>query len=347
MRPIFLSGKVVLEDGTPPPESVVIQRVCGSVVRPEGYTDSKGRFSFQLGQNNSMIPDASIGYSGMGGQGSGLGGQSSGMGGFNSSGGINTRDLAGCGLRAVLPGYRSDELSLNGIRPLDRPDLGTIVLHRYANVEGTTISMTSLQAPKEAKKAFDKGRSAISKKKWAEARQQLEKAVGLYPQYATAWCELGRALEESGDIPGARKAYAQALTTDTKFVTPYIQLAGIAVKEGNWRDVADTTDRVVKMNPADFPGMYLYNSVAHYNLKEFTAAEKSARESLKLDTQHRFPQANHLLGVILARKGEYTEAATYMKTYIQIAPGASDIDLVRKQLVEVERSAQAGAAFPR
>src|SRR5512140_3249227 len=43
-RPIFLSGKVVLEDGTPPPDSVMIQRVCGSVVRPEGYTDSKGRF---------------------------------------------------------------------------------------------------------------------------------------------------------------------------------------------------------------------------------------------------------------------------------------------------------------
>ena len=103
----------------------------------------------------------------------------------------------------------------------------------------------------------------------------------------------------------------------------------------------------MKLNPADFPGMYLYNSVANYNLKEFAAAEKSAREALKLDTQHRFPQANRILGVILARKGEFTEAATYMKTYIQIAPGASDIDLVKKQLVEVEKSAQAGQAPPR
>ena len=110
---------------------------------------------------------------------------------------------------------------------MDRPDLGTIVLRRYANVEGTTISMTSLQAPKEAKKAFDKGRKAIGKKKWAEAKLQLEKAVGLYPQYAAAWCDLGRTLEESGNIPEARKAYAQALTADTKFVTPYLQLAGI------------------------------------------------------------------------------------------------------------------------
>ncbi len=339
-RPMFLSGKVVLEDGTPPPDSVVIQRVCGSVVKPEGYTDSKGRFSFQLGQNNSMIPDASVGFSG-------IGGRSSGMGGFNSSAGINTLDLSGCGLRASLPGYRSDELPLNGIRSMDRPDVGTIVLHRYANVEGTTISMTSLQAPKEAKKAFENGRKAMDKKKWAEARLQLEKAVGLYPQYAAAWCDLGQTLEESGNIDEARKAYAQALTTDTKFVTPYIQLADIAAKKGDWREVADTTDRVVKLNPADFPGMYLYNSVANYNLKEFTAAEKSAREVLKLDTQHRFPLANHILGVILALRGDFTEAATYMKSYLQLAPGANDIDLAKKQLEEVEKSAQAGLGLPR
>ena len=343
-RPIFLSGKVVLEDGTPPPDSVVIQRVCGTVVKPEGYTDSKGRFSFQLGQNNSMIPDASTGPEVDFG---GMRSQSSNMGGFNPTGGINTRDLAGCGLRASLPGFRSDEISLAGVRPMDRPDVGTIVLRRYARVEGTTISMTSLKAPKQAKKAFDEGRKAMGKKKWPEARQQLEKAVGLYPQYAAAWCDLGRTLEESGNIPEARKAYAQALTADTKFVTPYLQLAGIAAKEGNWRDVADTTDRIVKLNPSDFPGMYIYNSIANFNLKEFAAAEKSAREALRLDTQHRFPQANRILGAILARKGEFTEAATYMKAYIQIAPEASDVELVRKQLVEVEKSAQAGPGFPR
>src|ERR1022692_4843252 len=46
-RPIFLSGKVMLEDGTPPPESVTIEKVCNGNPRAQGYTDSKGRFSFQ------------------------------------------------------------------------------------------------------------------------------------------------------------------------------------------------------------------------------------------------------------------------------------------------------------
>src|SRR5690349_5671617 len=51
-RPIFLSGKVVMDDGTKPPEPVAIERVCNGVVRREQFTDSKGHFSFQLGQND-------------------------------------------------------------------------------------------------------------------------------------------------------------------------------------------------------------------------------------------------------------------------------------------------------
>ena len=30
-RTIFISGKVVMEDGTPPPEAVLIERSCGSM----------------------------------------------------------------------------------------------------------------------------------------------------------------------------------------------------------------------------------------------------------------------------------------------------------------------------
>src|SRR5579859_4765596 len=59
-RPIFLSGKVMLDDGTPPSEPVTIERVCNGNPRAEAYTDSKGRFSFQLGQTQGVMQDASM-----------------------------------------------------------------------------------------------------------------------------------------------------------------------------------------------------------------------------------------------------------------------------------------------
>lgn len=348
-RPVFLSGKVILEDGAPPPDSVVIERMCNGLARPEGYTDSKGRFSIELGRNTMMMADASV--SGANDPAfSGMGGPASSRGGFGSTGnpmgGLTERDLMGCELRAVLAGYRSDVVILTGRKLLDNPDVGTIILHRLANVEGTTISATSLHAPKDARKAYDKGREALRKQKWADAQKQLEKAVQVYPEYAAAWYELGRSLEQQQQVDKAKEAYAKSLAADGKFVNPYVQLAGIAAQEQKWKEVADTTDRIVRLNPVDFPGAYFLSSVANYNLKNLDAAEKSAREGIKADTRHRFPKINHILGVILAQKGDFSAAAGFMKDYLRFAPKASDAEFVKNQLAQLEKFAAAQQPQP-
>ena len=43
--------------------------------------------------------------------------------------------MADCELRAVLPGFFSDVISLANRRVSNTSDLGTIVLHRLANVD--------------------------------------------------------------------------------------------------------------------------------------------------------------------------------------------------------------------
>jgi regulator of sirC expression with transglutaminase-like and TPR domain len=66
-------------------------------------------------------------------------------------------------------------------------------------------------------------------------------------------------------------------------------------------------------------------------------AEEQAREALKLDSQHRNPRINHLLGVILAQKESYPEAAENMRTFLKRVPEGPDAETVKKQLAEVER----------
>ena len=42
-------------------EPATIERICGGGnARPEGYTDSKGRFSIELGRNMGVMQDASV-----------------------------------------------------------------------------------------------------------------------------------------------------------------------------------------------------------------------------------------------------------------------------------------------
>jgi tetratricopeptide (TPR) repeat protein len=161
--------------------------------------------------------------------------------------------------------------------------------------------------------------------------------VEIYPKHAAAWFELGRLQENKKDFAGARKSYAEALSADAKFVSPYLQLAGLAASEDNWQEVLDTTDRIIRLNPIDFPQAFFYNAVANLQLKKLDAAEKSAREAAKLDERNRIPKIQHVLGVILAQKNDFNAAAEHLQNYLKFAPKASDADHVRSQLAEIDR----------
>ena len=67
------------------------------------------------------------------------------------------------------------------------------------------------------------------------------------------------------------------------------------------------------------------------------AAEKSALDAERLDVRHEFPQVAHVLGMLLARRGEYAGAAKRLHAYLEMAPNAPDAGDVRSRLAEVEK----------
>jgi tetratricopeptide (TPR) repeat protein len=340
--PIFISGRVLLEDGTPPTESVVIERVCSGSPHSEGYTDSRGYFSIQLGgTNNAVLHDASEDMGSFSGRSAG------GMDGFGGGGlgqstmrsgsmGSDNRFMD-CDLRARLVGFRSQTVSLANRRAMDPPDVGTILLHRLTPTEGTTISASSLAAPKDAKKAYEKGMGDLKKKKFDDAFKNFQKAVEVYPNYAAAWFELGRLHGANGDAALARGSFQEAVKAEPKFVSPYMEMAVIDWKAEKWQSVAELTDKVVKLDSFDYPQAYFLNSLANYYLKNMDAAEKSAREAVRLDTRKQYLTTIRLLGVILAQKEDYTGAVEQLKSYLQLAPQASDAATVRNQLSQLEK----------
>lgn len=343
-RMIFLSGKVVMEDGTPPPEQVVIERVCNGQPRPEAYTDQKGRFSFQLGGNQTVFSDASYGGFGDtigGGSNDPFSGQRSSSPGMAGMSGrqISERDLMGCELRAVLAGYRADPVPLSGRRSLDNPDVGTIILRRLANVEGTTVSAIAMQAPKDAKKALEKAQNFVRKNKANEALREYEKAIQLYPKYTTAYYEMGRVLEMTEQTEPARQAYLKAIEIDPKYLHPYRQLAGISIREQKWEEAAEYSGKAIKLNPVDFADIYFYNSVAHYYLKHYDEAQTSALEAKKLDTRNRIPKVHQLLGAIYIERADYAAASSHMKDYLKFLPAGQEAEQMQRQIEELDKAA--------
>jgi tetratricopeptide (TPR) repeat protein len=295
-----------------------------------------------LGQNSTVTQDASMDDSPSGGISQNGGVRQSTNPASQTSTNVSRRqsqDLSGCEIRAVLAGFRSDVVNLSGRRLFDNPDVGTIILHRRTNVEGTTISATTLMAPKDARKAYDKGREALRKGKTDDAEREFDKAVAAYPHFADAWSSLGVMHEEHREMADARRCFSQALAADPKLVTPYLHLARFSLADKNWQEVVATTSRLVRLDQYDFPEAYFYNAVANYNLRKYDEAYASAREAQKLDTAHKFPKVEHLLGVILYRKKDYAGAADQMRKYLSLSPDSPDVSEVKQQLAELEKVA--------
>jgi len=311
--------------------------VCNGIARPQAYTDSKGRFSFQPGQTGHVLMDASVSSAAsspnFGGQ-PGMAGQ----GGFPSSGAsMGTADFMGCELRAALPGFRSEAIVLSRRSIFDNPDVGTIILRQLANVQGTAISFTTLNAPKDAKKFFERAQKNMQQKnpKPAEAAKDLEKAVQVYPEFAAAWNLLGESKLALKDETGAREAFEKSLAADAKYTNPYLQLAVLDLRASRWKEAAEVTGRLTQLNPY-LPQAHYFNAIANYNLGRMELAEKAARNAMDRADGGRFPRAHHLLGAILARQGNFPSAAEQFRTFLKLAPNATEADQLRRQLSEWE-----------
>ena len=220
---------------------------------------------------------------------------------------------------------------------MDNPDLGTILMHREAPGEGSTVSATTLNAPKAARKAFDKGVELLKKNKPGDAREEFEKAVQIDQAFAAAWLELGKLQVGSGDPDMARGSFRVAMKSDPKFVNPYLELSALSLNDRKWQEAADLTDQALKLDSFDYPQAYLFNAAAKYNLHEFDAAEKSILEAVRLDTHHQFPEVAHLYGAILQYKKDYAGAVLQYHAYLKMAPDADDAETVRKQLETLDK----------
>jgi tetratricopeptide (TPR) repeat protein len=349
---MFLRGRVATSDGTKLPHDALVERLCNNDVRQQVYASPDGSFSMQLGSRNNELLDASAD----GDARHGLSGNAP------AEMGIPRTELSNCEVRASLSGFRSDVVTLVARDTFAGTiDVGSIVVERIGKVEDMTISATPYKAPKDARKAYEKGLAAKKASNLRVAHESFAKAVEIYPKFANAWFQLGGVLEQANQIAAARNAYVQASAADTKFLPPYLALSNLAFRDQDWNELLQLTDHILELDPLnyarvkgyildldsfDYAEAYFYNSVANFYLDRIDAAEKSARKAANLDVRPRFPQIHLLLAEIYARKMDPPSAITELRIYLDQAPNAANVAQVRERLLSLQASAAAPLAPP-
>ncbi len=327
-RVLYVSGKVTVEDGTPPAERVLIQSNCDGTVRTEGYTDQKGVFSFDLANmRNRVLSGAPMA--------SDTSRDATTLGNLRQN---TPSDWRKCELKAILAGFSSAVVDLaRQSRAFGNVDIGTIVLRRVAPVDGPIISANTAATPPEAMKDYEKGLEEKKNSNLDEAQQCFRKALEAAPRFALAWLELGRVQIQQKDAAGARVSFRKSISADPRLMSPYQELAQLAAREKQWQEVADNTDELLKLNSTSYPEFWFYNSVSKYQLGDLDAAEKSALQGVKIDTEHRIPKMEYVLGAILLQKHDYPGATQHFHEYLRLSPNGPDAAEAQRKLDDLAK----------
>ncbi len=92
-----------------------------------------------------------------------------------------------------------------------------------------------------------------------------------------------------------------------------------SLQERKWQDAADLSERVMHFNSTDYASAYYLNAMANLHLGNLDQAEKSAREAIRLDSARRNPRTSYVLGLVLAEKRQFKQAAELLNAYLQCA----------------------------
>ena len=322
---------VKTDDSSPVPMNVALVTICSGSMRTVAHANPADDFSFQWDIQSQYAPGPS----------SGTPLRSLGYADGDAAAHGGAQGLSGyCDLRAEAPGYKSSVINL--LHPgTFEPDLGVIWLHRVRTTpDDDVVSITTLSAPKDAMKDFNRGEALLKTGKLDLAAESFYNAITIDPRFAEAWFYLGKTQFGLQSDKAAQDSLERATDLDNKLAGAWQVLGYIAVNHQDWPKAAGYLDRAVRISPESSALAWYMNAVADYHLGRFDEAERSIRTELKLDPGMKNRRAPFLLGLILVSREELPEAAETLRSYLAGSPDPDDVGPAKLMLTKLSPQAR-------
>jgi len=299
---LIVEGSVVMPDGTPPPRTVGIERVCSDVQAsaPGPLADKKGHYTWRM----DLDPE-------------------------------NTRV---CYLKATLPGFSSSQVDIANVNLSDFQqnkvlNVANLVLSPRDGGGGNSVVLVPEEdAPGKARPPYKAAMKALDARETDEGIKQLQLAVKAVPKFADGWNILGAVYEQHGKLMEAREALMHAIEANPKLASPYLRLARISNKLGDWDAAAKNEDALLKIDNRFYAEIYLQQGITRFELKDLKGAEESLKTAQGLDLAHKLPRAEYVLARVALAKGDVSGAKEHIADYMEMDPTTPDIERIQVQL---------------
>jgi Flp pilus assembly protein TadD len=302
--PLIIKGKVMLRDGSPPPVTVALERICSdrSGDKPGPLTNKKGEYVWRMD--------------------------------------VDPMRTRACRIQATHAGFVSTSIDISALNGyLNTTVTLDPIIITYEAADPYAIIASINDVPLRARSKWKAAMKAIDAGDYPETRRQLEEAIRVAPKFALGWRALGIVLEFQNMFKEAREAYENAVKFNPKLLPAHVTLLRLCIKTKDWEGATKTADALIKADKKRlWPEAYLHRAVALYELKDFESAAISAQEAIRLDPNHTNPRTEYVLGRILEAKGDLAGAREHISKYLGLDEKAPDADRIRMHLQNLGKS---------
>jgi tetratricopeptide (TPR) repeat protein len=194
-------------------------------------------------------------------------------------------------------------------------------------------ALSDVQAPKEAKREYEKAEKALQSHKLGEVRKHLQAAVGQYPCYARAQTDLGLLLSQQKDYKDSEAAFRTSIKCDPGYLDAYPSLGALLNAERRYDEALTVLEQGLRQAPGSWQ-FYFQMGVAEYGLKHYDGAEQQYRKAQSL-TSAPAAELDAKLADVYLRKNDFPKAYAEMQDYLKADPNgalAPRIKTIMKQM---------------
>lgn len=209
------------------------------------------------------------------------------------------------------------------VKPAANPEQGMDIR------ASASVAAVDLNVPKPAAKEYSRAGEEMSNENWTKAISHLEKAVAIYPQYSSAYNDIGVCYGRLKQEDKQREALTKAISVNDHCVPALVNLAHLQMKENQLPDAAATLGKAMTAAPSNVEALTLLTQVdfmqGHYDQSVIDAHRAHF-------LAHHSASVHYTAASALQKENRTLEAIIELQMFLQEEPQGPRADAVRRVL---------------
>lgn len=200
------------------------------------------------------------------------------------------------------------------------------------------VSANDLKVSPKARKELDKANEAMALRDWKKAKEHLDKALALEPNYATAYNNLAVLYSKTNDLTNEEQALKKAMALDEHFAPALLNYGKLCLRQKNFPQAETLLQKEVSLDP-DNPESLLLLADAEYMNRHFEAAITAADRAHSASNDH--PSFVHYIAArAYQQENRQQEALAEFQLFLKEEPKGPRADHVRGDIAKIQAALQ-------